>query len=130
MSGVTEIYICKAGQKLKEGRLLHSDDVTDKYQAEADAKGRCARDNTIAKVAYYSVSESGNFRNFYTYENLECADGGPGKMNGQSGTLNGVTARVEDTEAPGHEGARGAGRKSGASLLSRVAHFFTEEVKT
>ena len=72
MSGVTEIYICKAGQEIKEGKLVYSDEVTDKYHAEADAKQRCADDNTIAKIGYYAVSESGNFRNFFTYENLEC----------------------------------------------------------
>lgn len=68
----TEIYICKAGQALKEGKLEYSDAIEDKESAEADAKTRCRRDATIHKVAYYALSPSGSFRCFYTYTNPDC----------------------------------------------------------
>jgi len=69
MSGITEIYLCKAGQALKEGRVEYSETITSRPAAEVDAAARCARDNTLAKVAYYSVSDDGNFRAIYTHNN-------------------------------------------------------------
>ena len=69
VSGVTEIYICKAGQKLKEGRLELGHDITTKEQAETDARCRCKIDRAVERIAYYAVSESGNFRNVFTYTN-------------------------------------------------------------
>jgi hypothetical protein len=71
MSDVTEIYICKDGQKLKDGKLEYSGQVENKDQAEADAKRRCAQDATIAKIAYYKVSPTGKFANFFVYDNPE-----------------------------------------------------------
>ena len=73
MSDVTEIYICKDGQKLKDGKLEYSGQVENKDEAEADAKRRCNQDATIAKIAYYKVSLSGKFSNFFVYENPEAA---------------------------------------------------------
>lgn len=66
---VTEIYSCKAGQKLKEGRLDLSHDIDSKEQAEADARRRCQLDPSLGKVAYYQVREDGSFRLFYSYTN-------------------------------------------------------------
>lgn len=64
---VTEIYSCKDGQKLKEGKLDLSQDITTKEQAEGDARRRCKLDPSIRRVAYYAVTEDGRFRNFFTY---------------------------------------------------------------
>ena len=66
---VTEIYSCKEGQKLKDGKLDLSHDITSKEQAQGDAKRRCKFDPSIKKIAYYSVTEDGRFRNFFTYTN-------------------------------------------------------------
>lgn len=70
MSDLTEIYICKPGQELKQGKLEHSN-ISTKAEAEKDAKSRCKYDPTIGRIAYYSVDDSGNFRNFYTYDNTK-----------------------------------------------------------
>ncbi len=69
MSGVTEIYICKNGQALKEGKLELSHSIEDRDAAEADALRRCKIDGAIERIAYYVVSESGSFRNIFTYTN-------------------------------------------------------------
>ena len=76
---VTEIYSCKEGQKLKEGKLDLSHDITSREQAEGDAKRRCKVDPSIKKVAYYYVTEDGRFRNFFTYTNT-AATPAPKKM--------------------------------------------------
>ncbi|MBF0562219.1 MAG: hypothetical protein HQL37_09400 [Alphaproteobacteria bacterium] len=65
----TEIYSCKDGQELRDGRLDYSSDITTRDEAEVDAKQRCQKDQTLKRIAYYSVEESGRFRNFYTYNN-------------------------------------------------------------
>ena len=65
----TEVYSCKPGQPLREGRLEYAPHITDKTQAEADAKRRCQKDQGFHRIAYYEVHEDGRFRNFYTYTN-------------------------------------------------------------
>ena len=65
----TEVYSCKPGQKLKEGRLDYAPHVETKEQAEADAKRRCQADPSLAKVAYYLVQEDGRFRMLHSYTN-------------------------------------------------------------
>ena len=69
VSGVTEIYMCKEGQELREGELEISHSITTKEQAEPDAIARCRKNPGLRKVAYYAISESGSFKNFYTYAN-------------------------------------------------------------
>lgn len=73
----TEVYSCKPGQKLKEGRLDYAPDVETKGQAEADAKRRCKADPSLAKVAYYRVFEDGRFRMLLAYTNPNPASGKP-----------------------------------------------------
>jgi len=73
----TEIYSCKSGQPLKEGKLDYSSDITNREQAEADAKRRCQRDPTLAKVAYYKISGDGDFKVFYSYANPNCKPAAP-----------------------------------------------------
>jgi hypothetical protein len=68
----TEIYICKDGQELKQGKLVYSSDIDDRESAEDDAKRRCKGDPTIKKIAYYKVSSSGDFRIFFSYTNPNC----------------------------------------------------------
>ncbi len=69
MSGITEIYICKDGQNLNEGKLEISSLVETKDEAEADARRRSKFDPAIAKIAYYAVADDGAYRNFFTYRN-------------------------------------------------------------
>ncbi len=70
MPETTEIYLCKAGQALNEGRIEYSQSVTTRAAAEADAAARCARDGSLVKIAYYSVGVDGDFRVIYTHNNL------------------------------------------------------------
>ncbi len=69
MSGITEIYICKDGQGLTDGKLEVSTMVDTKADAEADAKQRCKIDPSVAKIAYYAMADDGGHRNFFTYRN-------------------------------------------------------------
>ncbi|EME68475.1 hypothetical protein H261_18260 [Paramagnetospirillum caucaseum] len=67
----TEIYSCREGQELKQGKLDYSD-IEDRETAEIDAKRRCKLDPTIKKVAYYKVAADGEFRMFFSYTNPHC----------------------------------------------------------
>ena len=78
MSDTTEIYLCKAGQTLKQGRVEYSENITTKSLAEADAARRCAKDKSLAKVAYYSVDDDGNFKAIYTHNNPNAIGMGDG----------------------------------------------------
>jgi hypothetical protein len=65
----TEIYSCKEGQSLKEGKLDYDASITTKDEAQSDALRRCQRDPSLKKIAYYKVSPDGEFRVFYSYTN-------------------------------------------------------------
>jgi hypothetical protein len=67
----TEIYSCREGQELKQGKLDYSD-IEDRETAEIDAKRRCKLDPAIKKVAYYKVAADGEFRMFFSYTNPNC----------------------------------------------------------
>ena len=67
----TEIYSCREGQELKQGKLDYSD-IDDRESAEIDAKRRCKLDPTLKKVAYYKVAADGDFRLFYSYTKPNC----------------------------------------------------------
>jgi len=69
MPDVVEIYICKAGQELKKGQLVVSNDIETKDDARADAEARCIGNNWIAKIGYYAISENGDFRSYFSYKN-------------------------------------------------------------
>ena len=69
MSGITEIYICKFGEKLEDGALQTTAEIQNRDQAERDAHDMCERDPTIDKVAYYSVKDDGGHRHLLTYTN-------------------------------------------------------------
>ncbi|MCW8915183.1 MAG: hypothetical protein OQK24_04925 [Magnetovibrio sp.] len=73
MSDAVEIYICLEGQALKEGKMEMSNSIYDKHAAEDDALARVKRNPKIAKVAYYRINESGDFRIFYSYTNKDLA---------------------------------------------------------
>ena len=69
LSGITEIYIAKLGQRLEDGALQTTSDILNRDQAERDAQEMCQRDPTIDKIAYYSVRDDGNNRHLFTYTN-------------------------------------------------------------
>ena len=69
MSAITEIYICRFGEKLEDGALQTTGDIVNRDQAERDAHDLCARDPTIDKIAYYSIREDGGHRHLLTYTN-------------------------------------------------------------
>ena len=64
-----EIYMCRPGQELEDGRLDYADDITNKAQAQADAEQRCRRDPTLDRVAYYAVQPDGDFQRLLIYTN-------------------------------------------------------------
>jgi hypothetical protein len=74
MSGATEIYLCKAGQELKQGRMEFSDSITTRAEAEVDAVQRCKWDKKLAKIAYYAVNDEGDFKIILTYNNPNTGD--------------------------------------------------------
>ena len=110
MSEVTEIYVCKPGQALKEGKLEYSSTITRREEAEADALRRCRSDATIARIAYYAIDESGKFRNFYTYENPNAAKPAPRRA----------------ASAPAAAG-RSRRRREKPTLIRRIRAFFEED---
>ena len=65
----TEIYVCKPGQALKEGKVVYSSHVTNRDEAMSDAEDRIRRDRSIAKIAYYALNQEGDFRLFYSHTN-------------------------------------------------------------
>ncbi len=111
MADMTEIYICRKGQSLKEGKLELSDYIAGRADAEDDARLRCQRDQRIAKVSYYAVNESGRYRNFYTYKNptMETQD-------------------EPEEEAPA-KAAPAKRRPRKTSLMTKLMNLVTEEVK-
>lgn len=110
MSGATEIYICQPGQPLKEGRVEYGTMET-RDEAASDAARRCAADPSIGRIAYYAVSDSGSFRNFYTHENPN-AD--RPKRAGPTGG------------GPAKAGRRGVARRE-PTLFQRVRAVFEED---
>lgn len=74
MSGATEIYLCKPGQELKQGRVEYSDSISTKAEAEIDALQRCKWDKSLAKIAYYAVNDEGDFKIILTYNNPHIED--------------------------------------------------------
>ncbi|MBT5050004.1 MAG: hypothetical protein HOM58_15995 [Rhodospirillaceae bacterium] len=67
MSGTTEIYICKPGQEIRQGKLETSDTVTSRAAAMADATLRTKADSSIAVIAYYAVDDNGQVEDLYTF---------------------------------------------------------------
>ena len=112
MSDLTEIYICKPGQELKQGKLEHSN-ISTKEEAEKDAKSRCKYDSSIGRIAYYAVDASGGFRNFFTYENPNAVARKPRPASGGSAT--------RPAGAPVRRPARAP------SLLQRIRAAFEED---
>ena len=68
MSAV-EIYICREGQSLKEGKVEYSSSIYERDDAASDAENRCRGNTWIQKIAYYKVNEAGDFRVLFTYNN-------------------------------------------------------------
>lgn len=64
-----EVYCARAGQSLKQGEMSTLPYLSSKEDARSDAEARCRRDPTIAKVAYYTIAETGDFRLYFTYTN-------------------------------------------------------------
>ncbi|NQU72798.1 MAG: hypothetical protein HQ514_19790 [Rhodospirillales bacterium] len=68
MAGSTEIYICKPGQALTDGRVEYGE-ITTKTKAEGDAIERMRCDSSIGKIAYYAMSPNGDFKCIHTRHN-------------------------------------------------------------
>ena len=110
MSGATEIYICKPGQALKEGRVEYGSMET-RDEAASDAERRCRLDPTIARIAYYAVTESGDFRNIFTYDNPNAGKPKPVR------TFGGGPERTGKRKTP----------QRAPTLLERVRAMFEED---
>lgn len=113
MSGITEIYICKDGQSLNQGKLEVSSLVETRAEAEADARRRCQFDPAVAKIAYYAVADDGAYRNFFTYRN-------PNPVVKRSRPLPGGAPPRD------HARRRTAEKQANQSLLNRIVGFLQE----
>jgi hypothetical protein len=111
MSGATEIYICRPGQALKQGKLEYSSHISTRDEAAGDARRRCAADAGIARIAYYAVDEGGGFRNFFTYENPTAGKPKPERRLGAPAPVQGANRRPA---------------RSPPSLLGRIRAVFEE----
>ena len=65
----TEVYICREGQSLKQGKVEYAAHIETRDEAASDAERRCQNNTWIEKVAYYKVNEMGDFRVIYTHKN-------------------------------------------------------------
>ena len=68
MSAV-EIYVCTKGQALKEGKVVYSQSIYEKTDAENDAEKRVKKNAKIHRIAYYKVNEEGDFKMLYSFTN-------------------------------------------------------------
>lgn len=92
MPDVVEIYMCKAGEKLEDGKLAVSHDIYDKEAAKTDAIKRCQISPSLARIAYYAINDNGDFKPYYSYAN----------------------PKVEEPKQAGNEGLRKKRRKKNA----------------
>ena len=67
MPSGTEIYVCKPGQKLEQGRMEFVPETMDRGRAEADARERFERDDGIAKYGSKRVVCSMHRRGMQVY---------------------------------------------------------------
>ena len=68
MARTTEIYTCRPGQDIKQGKLEISAEVTTREAAMADAFKRSQADPSLGTIAYYSVGDEGDVETLFTYE--------------------------------------------------------------
>lgn len=67
----TEVYSCRDGQDIKQGKLDYCE-IDNRDVAEADARRRCAQDPSLKRIVYYRVSPDGAFRLLFSYNNPHC----------------------------------------------------------
>ena len=118
MPGVTEIYICKPGQDLKQGKLETSSRISGKEDAECDAEQRCKLDPTIDRIAYYAVDAGGTFRSFFTYKNPRASAPAPAP---KARPARGGAIKATAVTAPIRR------KKPAPSLFQRVRALFEED---
>ena len=119
MSSVTEIYVCKLRQELKKGKLFTSGDIHTREDAERDAKERCGRDDTIAKIAYYAIQDDGGFKSILIYENPDVD---------LSSAPSDDRADLIESAQQAHSNVKSSPKSSG-SIFSKVMTFFTEDAR-
>lgn len=117
MPSVTEIYVCKPGQKLKKGKLFTSNDIHDRQAAELGARERCRFDDSIAKIAYYAIQDDGGYKSILIYENPG-VDLSTVPTNGRESLISAAAEANVHTQTS---------EKPRYSLFSKVVTFFTEE---
>ena len=109
MSRTTEIYTCRPGQDIKQGKLEISQDVATREAAMADAFRRSQADPSIGTIAYYSVGDDGAVETLFTYESSKTPE--PAKQPAPAGGKAGIP-----------KGSRKKARKP--SLLGRLRSVF------
>lgn len=76
MSHYTEIYLCKSGQSVRQGRMEISSSIDTREKARIDAIARCKKDWALFKVVYYAVDEDEDkSRLLFTHDNPDAVDG-------------------------------------------------------
>ena len=69
MPETVEIYMALPGQKLEDGQMVMSGDIDTREDAKYDAEQRCSKNPAFAKIVYYAISNSGDFKTFFSYTN-------------------------------------------------------------
>ncbi len=109
MPDVVEIYICKPGQELKQGQLVVSNDIGSRDDARADAEDRCNGNPGIARIAYYAISENGDFKPYFSFTNP-----------------NAQAAPQDAGDAPKKKKTKKSRKPEKKGLLNKVLDFYRE----
>ncbi len=109
MPDVVEIYICKPGQELKQGQLVVSNDIDSRDAARADAEDRYSGNPGIARIAYYAISENGDFKPYFSFTNP-----------------NAEAAPQNAGEAPRKKKSKKTKKPERKGLLNKVLDFYRE----
>jgi hypothetical protein len=85
MPDSVEIYMALPGQKLEDGQMTMSNDIDTRDDAKYDAEQRCANNPAFEKVVYYTTSDDGDFKTFFSYKNPNVKVAAAVAMHGSGG---------------------------------------------
>lgn len=123
MFGNTEIYVCKPGQAIKDGRVETSD-IQTKSEARADAERRFKHDRSIGKIAYYDVKEDGTFKSIFSMENpILTANRSPKAAAGRKPAAG---KRMGANGSKVKKAPARSGRKNGSGIFGKIRSYFEE----
>jgi len=123
MSGNTEIYICKPGQAIKDGRIEVSN-IQTRDEARIDAERRFKHDKSIDKIAYYEVRDDGTFKSIFSLESPTLTANRPAKA---AVTRKPAARKRTRTNGSGAKQAPARPRrKNGSGIFGKFRSLFAE----